>query len=90
VKEGKFDTKKFFILVRNKKSEAKLLEIELVEEIGKALAFDDAYDYVSLNKTGFFDHREFSTQAFFGGVFFFFSPKFFFPQKKKKRGRQGT
>jgi len=62
VEKKKVEYEEVFILDRNKKSEA-TLGVELVEgKIGKALAFDDDYDYVSLNKTGFFDQYEsFST-----------------------------
>ncbi|MBN7815000.1 DUF1553 domain-containing protein [Algoriphagus pacificus] len=43
------------ILDQNKKSEA-TLGVELVPgKAGKAVAFDSDYDYVSLNKVGFFD-----------------------------------
>ncbi|MCS5490558.1 DUF1553 domain-containing protein [Algoriphagus limi] len=54
-KKKKVEFEEVLILDKNKISEA-TLGVELVEgKIGKAVSFDDDYDYVSLNKSGFYD-----------------------------------
>lgn len=54
----KVEYEEVFILDKNKKSEA-TLGVEIVKgKKGNAVFFDEDYDYVSLNKTGFFDQYE--------------------------------
>ncbi len=58
VEKKKIETEEILILDKNKKSEA-TLGVELVAgKKGKALAFDDDYDYVSLNDNGFYDQYD--------------------------------
>lgn len=57
-KKGKKEYEEVLILDNNKVSEA-TLGVTLVEgKLGMGVSFDDDYDYVSLNKVGFFDQYE--------------------------------
>jgi len=57
-KKSKKEYEEVLILDKNKVSEA-TLGVALVEgQIGKGLEFDDDFDYVSLNKVGFFDQYD--------------------------------
>ncbi|MEN2281869.1 DUF1553 domain-containing protein [Algoriphagus sp. SE2] len=63
-KKKKTEYEEVLILDKNKVSEA-TLGVELTEgKVGKGVVFDDDFDYVSLNKVGFFDQYD----AFSGSV----------------------